>query len=198
MKKLVLATNNAHKVEEMKKLLEGSGYVIQTLSEVGFSGEIEENGTTFEENSYIKAATVSKKLGCIAVADDSGLEVDCLGGAPGVYSARYAGEHATDTQNLDKLLCAVAGQKDRRARFVSVITAVFEDGSTLSARGECEGIIIDERRGAGDFGYDPVFFYEPAGKTFAEMTMQEKNAVSHRGRAMKKFAEMFFLDKRSR
>ena len=176
--KIVLATNNPHKVGELTDLLSGEGREIRTLRESGFTGDIVEDGATFEENSYIKARTVSERLGCIAVADDSGLEVDCLGGAPGVYSARYAGEHATDGENIDKLLAAVRGKSDRRARFVSVITAVFPDG-----------------RRSGCFGYDPVFYYEPLGKTFAEMTAEEKNAVSHRGIAVRRFAEMFFLDK---
>ena len=196
--KIVLATNNRHKVEELTHLLAGEGREIRTLAESGFSGEIVEDGATFEENSYIKARTVSERLGCIAVADDSGLEVDCLGGAPGVHSARYAGEHASDAENLDKLLDAVCGKTDRRARFVSVITAVFPDGRRITARGECEGKILDERRGSGSFGYDPVFYYEPLGKTFAEMTTEEKNAVSHRGKAVRRYAEMFFLDKPAR
>ena len=119
--KIVLATNNPHKVGELTDLLSGEGREIRTLRESGFTGDIVEDGATFEENSYIKARTVSERLGCIAVADDSGLEVDCLGGAPGVYSARYAGEHATDGENIDKLLAAVRGKSDRRARFVSVI-----------------------------------------------------------------------------
>lgn len=193
--KIVLATNNPHKVGELTDLLSGEGREIRTLRESGFTGDIVEDGATFEENSYIKARTVSERLGCIAVADDSGLEVDCLGGAPGVYSARYAGEHATDGENIDKLLAAVRVKSDRRARFVSVITAVFPDGRRITARGECEGLILDERRGSGCFGYDPVFYYEPLGKTFAEMTAEEKNAVSHRGIAVRRFAEMFFLDK---
>ena len=195
--KIVLATNNPHKVGELTDLLSGEGREIRTLRESGFTGDIVEDGATFEENSYIKARTVSERLSCIAVADDSGLEVDCLGGAPGVYSARYAGEHATDGENFDKLLGAVRGKSDRRARFVSVITAVFPDGRRITARGECEGLILDERRGSGCFGYDPVFYYEPLGKTFAEMTAEEKNAVSHRGIADRRFAEMFFLDKPS-
>lgn len=115
-----------------------------------------------------------------------------------MHSARYAGEHASDAENLDKLLDAVCGKTDRRARFVSVITAVFPDGRRITARGECEGKILDERRGSGSFGYDPVFYYEPLGKTFAEMTTEEKNAVSHRGKAVRRFAEMFFLDKPAR
>ena len=121
------------------------------------------------ENAVIKAETACRTLGLPVLADDSGVCVPALGGAPGVHSARYAGEHASDAENLDKLLDAVCGKTDRRARFVSVITAVFPDGRRITARGECEGKILDERRGSGSFGYDPVFYYEPLGKTFAEM-----------------------------
>lgn len=193
--KIVLATNNPHKVGELTDLLSGEGREIRTLRESGFTGDIVEDGATFEENSYIKARTVSERLGCIAVADDSGLEVDCLGGAPACI--RRATRASMPPTARTSISCSppVRGKSDRRARFVSVITAVFPDGRRITARGECEGLILDERRGSGCFGYDPVFYYEPLGKTFAEMTAEEKNAVSHRGIAVRRFAEMFFLDK---
>ena len=192
---MILASNNAHKLEEFRAIFADMGIEIIPQSAAGCHFEVDETGETFEENAYLKAIAVTRATGQPAVADDSGLMVDALGGAPGVYSARYAGEHATDGENIDKLLAAVRGKSDRRARFVSVITAVFPDGRRITARGECEGLILDERRGSGCFGYDPVFYYEPLGKTFAEMTAEEKNAVSHRGIAVRRFAEMFFLDK---
>ena len=163
-----------------------------SLSDIGYDREIVENGKTFEENALIKARTIAK-LGYIAVADDSGLMVDALGGKPGVYSARYAGEPCDDRKNNKKLLAAMDGLygEERSAKFVSVVAGVFPDGKSVTARGECPGKILTECRGTGGFGYDPLFYYAPLGRTFAEITTDEKNQISHRARAMAAFAEKF-------
>lgn len=189
MKRIVLATNNPKKLKEMKAILGeelGEGYEIVSLNESGFVGEIEENADSFEGNAYLKAATVYEQTGFAAIADDSGLEVDYLNGAPGIYSARYAGENASDDELIEKLLGEMEGvpYSERTARFVSVICVVDGGGFKRFYRGECPGIIIDEKRGDGRFGYDPVFLYEPLNKTFAELEGEKKNAISHRGRAM--------------
>ena len=194
---IVVASNNKHKIVEIETFLHK--YVpdakVLSLSDIGYTREIAENGKTFEENALIKAKTIAK-LGYIAVADDSGLEVDALGGKPGVYSARYAGEPCDDRKNNKKLLAAMDGLygNERSARFVSVIAGVFPDGRQVTARGECPGEMLTEYRGTGGFGYDPLFYYAPLGKTFAEMTADEKNAVSHRSRAMAAFAEKFYKE----
>ena len=193
MLKIVFATNNAHKISEFRSCLAQKGVEaeIVTIKETGFSGEIIENADSFKGNAYIKAKTLCDYTGLIAVADDSGLAVDALGGAPGVYSARYAGENATDAMNIEKLLDALKSvpQDKRTARFVCSICVCRPDGETLYVSGESEGIIIDELRGEGRFGYDPVFFYPPMNKTFAEMSSEEKNSVSHRGKAIEKLLE---------
>ncbi len=193
MLKIVFATNNAHKISEFRSCLAQKGVEaeIVTIKETGFSGEIIEHADSFKGNAYIKAKTLCDYTGLIAVADDSGLAVDALGGAPGVYSARYAGENATDAMNIEKLLDALKSvpQDKRTARFVCSICVCRPDGETLYVSGESEGIIIDELRGEGRFGYDPVFFYPPMNKTFAEMSSEEKNSVSHRGKAIEKLLE---------
>ncbi len=193
MLKIVFATNNSHKISEFRSCLAQKGVEaeIVTIKETGFSGEIIENADSFKGNAYIKAKTLCDYTGLIAVADDSGLAVDALGGAPGVYSARYAGENATDAMNIEKLLDALKAvpQEGRTARFVCSICVCRPDGETLYVSGESEGIIIDELRGEGRFGYDPVFFYPPMNKTFAEMSSEEKNSVSHRGKAIEKLLE---------
>ena len=166
-----------------------SDITVLSLDDIGFHDEIVEDGATFAENSRIKAS-VPARLGYIGVADDSGLEVDALGGEPGVYSARYSGEGATDEKNNKKLLAALAGVPDekRTARFRTVVTCIFPDGDEIQAEGVCEGRILESPRGQDGFGYDPLFWYEPLGKTFAELTPDEKNSVSHRGIAMREFA----------
>lgn len=193
MIKIVLATNNAHKVTEFKSCFAQKGIDAQivTLKEIGFSGDIIEDADTFEGNAYIKAKTLCDYSGMISIADDSGLCVDALGGAPGVYSARYSGENATDESNINKLLSELGKHSDkpRTARFVCAICAVRPDGEKLFVNGECYGVITDELAGSGGFGYDPVFFCPPFGKTFAEMTEEEKNTVSHRGLAIEKLTE---------
>ena len=191
MIKIVLATNNAHKVTEFKNCFAEKGIEAEIIpiSATGFSGEIIEDADTFEGNAFIKAKTLCDYTGMISVADDSGLVVDALGGAPGVFSARYAGEGCSDADNINKLLADLdeLPDADRSARFVCSICVCRPDGETLtvSAFGG-EGEIIDKCRGEGTFGYDPVFYYPPMGKTYAEMTSEEKNSVSHRGRAIEK------------
>ena len=189
--KLVLASRNRKKIKELETFLSeiSSDITVLSLDDIGFHDEIVEDGATFAENSRIKAS-VPAELGYIGVADDSGLEVDALGGEPGVYSARYSGEGANDEKNNKKLLAALAGVPDekRTARFRTVVTCVFPDGDEIQAEGICEGRILESPRGQDGFGYDPLFWYEPLGKTFAELTPDEKNSVSHRGRAMREFA----------
>lgn len=192
MLKFVLASRNKKKIRELETFLAGipSDKVILSLDDIGYHGEIVEDGKTFAENSLIKAS-VPAKLGYIGVADDSGLEVDALNGAPGVYSARYSGEGATDEKNNAKLLSELEDVPDdkRAARFRTVVTCAFPDGTYFQVDGSCEGIILRAPEGSGGFGYDPLFWYAPFEKTFASLTPEEKNAVSHRGKAMRKFAE---------
>ena len=193
--KILLASHNKNKIAELEMLLKTvcADAEVVSLSDVGFTGEIVEDGTTFEENALIKART-GARLGYITVADDSGLMVDALGGAPGVYSARYAGEDGNTEKNNAKLLAELQGvPKDKRtAHFVSVVACVFPDGrEDIVVRGECPGEILTSPRGKTGFGYDPLFYYAPFHKTFAEMSADEKNSISHRGVAMQAFAKAF-------
>ena len=193
--KILLASHNKNKIAELETLLKTvcADAEVVSLSDVGFTGEIVEDGTTFEENALIKART-GARLGYITVADDSGLMVDALGGAPGVYSARYAGEDGNTEKNNAKLLAELQGvPKDKRAaHFVSVVACVFPDGrEDIVVRGECPGEILTAPRGETGFGYDPLFYYAPFHKTFAEMSADEKNSISHRGVAMQAFAKAF-------
>ncbi len=198
MLNFVIATHNKNKVREIENILErvfdgfekdNGGFSVITAEQLGI-GEIEENGRTFEENARIKAHALTGR-GYIAIADDSGLEVDALGGAPGVYSARYSG--GGSAENNRKLLRELDGVPDneRTARFVSVICCIFPDGREIMCRGECAGTILREAAGNGGFGYDPLFYYEPMKKTFAEMSAEEKNRVSHRARALENFCSCF-------
>ncbi len=191
--KIVLASRNQKKKRELQALLAQyiDGIEILSLDDVGIYGEIEENGETFEENALIKAH-VAASAGYIGVGDDSGLEVTALGGAPGVYSARFAGEHGNDEANNALLLKKLENEADRSARFVSCIACVFpsEYGiSPFTVRGNVEGEIIKEKRGEGGFGYDPIFYYAPFDKTLAQVTAEEKNSISHRANAIRAFAE---------
>lgn len=193
--KILLASHNKNKIAELEALLKTvcADAEVVSLSDVGFTDEIIEDGTTFEENALIKART-GARFGYITVADDSGLMVDALGGAPGVYSARYAGEDGNTEKNNAKLLAALQGvpQDKRTAHFVSVVACVFPDGrEDIVVRGECPGEILTSPRGKTGFGYDPLFWYAPFGKTYAEMTAEEKNSISHRGVAMQAFAKAF-------
>ena len=193
--KILLASHNKNKIAELEALLKTvcADAEVVSLSDVGFTDAIIEDGTTFEGNALIKART-GARLGYITVADDSGLMVDALGGAPGVYSARYAGEDGNTEKNNAKLLAALQGvpQDKRTAHFVSVVACVFPDGrEDIVVRGECPGEILTSPRGKTGFGYDPLFWYAPFGKTYAEMTAEEKNSISHRGVAMQAFAKAF-------
>ncbi len=187
--KIVIATRNRHKAVELQTLLRLSGCYVVCLDEVDLHGnipEVEETGTSFEENAFLKARTIAKITGLPSVADDTGLEVDALGGAPGIFSARYAGESCTYEDNVKKLLSELSGiATDRRtARFITV--AVYVDKETeLSAEGVVEGVITEKPEGFGGFGYDPVFSVLDMKKTYAELSDEEKNRVSHRGKAIR-------------
>ena len=185
--KMVLASKNPHKLVEMSAILSQLGIEVVLESDVGVDVDVEETGTTFEENAALKAIAVMKASGLPAIADDSGLCVNALGGGPGVYSARYGGEGLTDQDRYQLVLKGLAGQLDRGAQFVSAICCAFPGGDTVTARGECPGIITYSPRGEDGFGYDPVFLVPEKKKTFAEMTAEEKNAISHRGVALQKF-----------
>lgn len=188
--KMILASKNEHKLQEIKYILKDFGIELISMAEAGLENlEIIEDGETFEENSMKKAVTVMKKTNTISIADDSGLEVDYLGGKPGVYSARFAGENATNSQNNNKLLKMLENvpMTEREGRFVSVISVAFPDGQRLSVRGECEGIISLEEKGTKGFGYDPLFIVPEYNKTFAELGNEIKNNISHRAKALVKF-----------
>lgn len=184
----ILASNNKGKLREMKAILNATGAEVVSQSEAGLHFEAEETGTTFAENALIKAQAACKALHEPAIADDSGLCVEALSGAPGVYSARYGG-CASDSERVALLLKNLGDSENRKAKFVSCIACVFPDGGVLTAHGECEGTITTAPRGENGFGYDPVFEVSGTGKTMAELTEEEKNSVSHRGRALKIFQE---------
>ena len=177
--KVVLASHNQKKMVEMKAIL--------SQAEVGVDLEPEETGTTFEENARIKAQAVMQATGLPAIADDSGLMVDALGGDPGVYSARYGGPGLDDTGRWQLLLKNMAGESNRACKFVSVICCAFPDGGEVMARGECPGILAQGPSGDGGFGYDPIFYLPQLGKTMAQLTPAEKNQISHRARALAGF-----------
>ena len=184
---IVAASRNRHKIEEIEAITKKFGMRIISRDEAGIPPvEIEEDGQTFEENSFKKASEIMKLCGQITLADDSGLMVDYLNGAPGVYSARFAGEEGNDAKNNEKLLKLMEGvpADKRTAKFVSVITMVYPDGTVLTARGECPGTILTAPAGDGGFGYDPLFVPEGYEKTFAQLTADEKNAISHRAVAL--------------
>ena len=187
--KIVLASKNTHKLEELQAILGAQGVEVILEAQAGVDVDVEETGTTFEENSLLKARAVMEASGLPAIADDSGLCVDALQGAPGVYSARYGGEGLDDVGRYTLLLNNMRGQLDRRAKFVSVITCCFPNGDVLTARGECPGTLAYAPKGEGGFGYDPIFYLPAFKKTFAQMTAREKNTVSHRGRALAAFGE---------
>ena len=185
--KIVAATGNKHKIEEIESITKKFGMNVITKAEAGVGDlEVEETGTTFEENSLIKAEAIMKATGMPAIADDSGLEADALNCAPGVYSARFSGEGATDESNNAKLLKLMENIPDdeRSARFVSVVTLCFPDGTVVAARGECPGTLRRSPRGDGGFGYDPLFVPVGYDKTYAEISAEEKNIISHRAKAL--------------
>lgn len=186
----IIATNNEKKLVELSRILNPLGIRALSAKEAGVSlEEVEETGKTFEENARLKAQAALQKTGMPAVADDSGLMVDALNGEPGVYSARYGGEGATDTQKNEKLLKNMENvpQEKRTARFVSAVCCLFPDGREIMVRGECEGSIAYAPKGEGGFGYDPIFLVGE--RSYAELTPEEKDAVSHRGRALRKLSE---------
>ena len=185
--KLVLASKNEKKLREMNDILSGMGVEVCLQADAGVDVDVEETGSTFEENSRLKAQAVMEASGLPAIADDSGLCVDALNGAPGVYSARYGGEGLDDAGRYRLLLANMPKGAARTAKFVSVITCCFPNGDVLTARGECPGTIAFAPMGEGGFGYDPVFFLPKLKKTFAQLSPEEKNAVSHRGKALEAF-----------
>lgn len=183
--KIVLATNNKHKLEEIRAILDGCFDRLYSLSELGINVEIEETGATLKENALIKAREIVKLTNMAALADDTGLMVDALNGAPGVFSARYAGVEHDDKANRDLLLANLKDVTSRDAHFATVIAVCYPDGSYLTAEGRVDGVITREERGQRGFGYDSLFYSSELGKTFAEASQEEKNSVSHRGRALK-------------
>jgi non-canonical purine NTP pyrophosphatase, rdgB/HAM1 family len=190
MKKLLVASNNEHKIREIKEILQDIPVEVIGLKEANIDVDVEENGTTFMENAYIKAKVIfdmlENKGDYIVMSDDSGLAVDVLDGAPGVYSARYAGEHGNSKKNNDKLLSALKDvpPEDRKGRFVCAIVLIYGQGEKIEVQGEVEGYIADKECGKDGFGYDPLFYVKEINKTFAEMTAEEKNQISHRGKAL--------------
>ena len=187
--KLILASNNAHKLSEFSKMVENMDIELISQRDAGCDFEVDETGTTFEENAYLKAKAVTDATGLAAVADDSGLMVDALNGEPGVYSARYGlGHEAPDIARYSYLLGRLHGQKNRSAKFVSCICCTFPNGDVIRTRGEMPGSIAYLPKGDNGFGYDPVFIAEGNTKHNAELTLEEKNAISHRGKAMREFA----------
>ena len=188
---LVIATGNPGKTAEIRDLLKGFPINIRNLDDFGPIPPVVEDGETFEENAYKKASFVSRILGFPALADDSGLVVDALGGAPGIYSARYTGENASDQQRYTKLLEEMKGQDNRQAAFECVISLAVPTGAALTYEGCCEGMISEEPVGDGGFGYDPVFYFPPLKKTFGQLAREEKSLISHRGKALKELKEEF-------
>ncbi len=188
---IILATRNKNKTKEIKQLLKNQDVVIKDLDDFGPIPEIEEDGTSFDENAYKKASFVSRILGYPAMADDSGLVVEALNKEPGIYSARYAGDSATDKENCEKLIKKLKGEKNRKAAFECVISIAVPTGAALTYEGRCEGVILEEPAGENGFGYDPYFYYPEFKKTFAEVSMEEKSRVSHRGRALMEIKNEF-------
>ena len=187
--KVVLASKNAHKLQELQDILSAQSVEVILESAAGVDVEVEETGTTFEENSLLKARAVMEASGLPAIADDSGLMVDALNGAPGVYSARYGGPGLDDVGRYRLLLENMRGVLDRKCRFVSAITLCMPSGDIVTARGECPGTLAYAPQGENGFGYDPIFFVPEKKKTFAQLTAEEKNAISHLGRALQLFQE---------
>ena len=188
---LVIASRNEGKTAEIRELLSGFPITIKTLDDFGPIPEVEEDGQTFDENAYKKASFTARVLGHPALSDDSGLVVNALNGAPGVLSARYAGPDATNEQLFRKLLQEMEGITNRKAAFECVISLAVPTGPALTYEGCCEGLIAESPLGTNGFGYDPVFFYPPLKKTFAELTREEKGRVSHRGKALEEFRNEF-------
>lgn len=191
MKEILIATNNKGKAKDFETLFKPYGIKVLTLNDIEDAIDVEETGTTFEENAILKAETVAKHLNMMVIADDSGLEIDALGGAPGVYSARYAGAEKSDEANIDKVLKELdsVADRERTARFRCVLAVAGPDLVTETFNGSCEGRISHERKGTNGFGYDPIFFVPGNGLAMAELTAEEKGAISHRGAALKQLSE---------
>lgn len=191
MKNILVASNNKHKIDEIKQILKDFPVRIISLKEAGIDVDVEETGTTFRENAYIKAKAIFDMLEIkkdfMVMSDDSGLAVDYLDGAPGVYSARFSGEHGDTKQNNEKLLKLMEGvpREKRTASFICSIVLICDDGKVIDAEGQVKGYITEDLSGTDGFGYDPLFYVEDFGKTFAEVSADEKNSISHRGRALK-------------
>ncbi len=192
MKEAIIATHNPGKVKEFKEILEPRGYDVKSLAEIGFAEEIEETGHTFEENAILKAEAVAKAVNKMVIADDSGLSIDNLGGRPGVYSARYAGEQKDDQANIEKVLSELKGieKEQRTARFRCALAVSIPGEETKTVEGHVEGYIAEEPRGEYGFGYDPIFIVKDKDKTMAELTSDEKNKISHRADALKKLSKL--------
>lgn len=192
MKEAIIATHNPGKVKEFKEILEPKGYDVKSLAEIGFTEEIEETGHTFEENAILKAEAVTRAVNKMVIADDSGLSIDNLGGRPGVYSARYAGEQKDDQANIDKVLSELKGieKEQRTARFRCALAVSIPGEETKTVEGHVEGYIAEEPRGEYGFGYDPIFIVKDKDKTMAELTSDEKNKISHRADALKKLSKL--------
>ena len=192
MTELVLASGNKGKLAEFQRLLDGMDIQVKSMKDFPEIGEIVEDGATFAENALIKARAVCKAAGKPAMADDSGLMVDALDGAPGIFSARFAGEQRSDADNNAKVLQLLehVADENRTARFFCAIAIVLPDGREYTVEGTCEGTILRELQGEGGFGYDPLFYVADLGKTFAQLTMEEKNSISHRGNANRKAVEI--------
>lgn len=188
---LVLATRNPGKTREIREFLGDFPVEIKNLDDFGRIPSVEEDGATFDENAYKKASFTAKILGLPALADDSGLEVEALGGAPGVHSARYAGQSATDAENNAKLLRKMEGKTNRAAAFTCVISIAVPSGAALTYEARCEGVIAEVPAGEDGFGYDPLFYCPPLKRTFAQLSAEEKNRVSHRGKALAELKEEF-------
>ncbi|UII55089.1 XTP/dITP diphosphatase [Cytobacillus spongiae] len=189
MKEMIIATKNKGKAKEFVRIFEPMGFQVKTLADFPELEDVEETGTSFEENATLKAETISKQLGKMVIADDSGLVVDALDGEPGIYSARYAGEVKNDEANMDKLLDKMKGMDHRSARFYCALAVASPAFHTFTVHGTCEGSILHERRGTNGFGYDPIFFVEAIGKAMAELMPDEKNQLSHRAKAIKKLED---------
>lgn len=191
MKEIIIATKNKGKAKEFTRMFEPFGLTVKTLLDYDSVGDVEETGTTFEENAILKAETVAKVLGQPVIADDSGLIVDALNGAPGVYSARYAGSEKDDEANIDKVLMELKDvpESERTARFYCALAVAIPKGKTFTVNGACEGLILPERRGSNGFGYDPIFYVQSLRKSMAELEPEEKSKISHRGKALAKLED---------
>ncbi|MFE5471868.1 XTP/dITP diphosphatase [Bacillus safensis] len=192
MKTAIIATHNAGKAKEFKAILEPKGFTVKTLEDIGFTEEIEETGQTFEENAIIKAEAIQAKAGEMVIADDSGLSIDYLGGKPGVYSARYAGEHKDDAENVEKVLSELQGieKEDRTARFRCALAVSIPGKETKTVEGSVEGFIAEKPIGENGFGYDPIFIVKDKDQTMAELSPEEKNKISHRAVALQKLSSL--------